>query len=173
MQVSAPESCRDPVQRERYCGGRRLCSAIRKRPREIERNHTRTDPRATRAPRPWVWRRPQWMSSRWWSLQSLAGKVCYLVQPFDTHVTGDREREGPKKLLLPSSLTVFLCHPREHLASPFVNVLTGWSLHESEIDLVTNPLSFIPQLHNPTICPLLLVVMWQHARLSKIIVQWS
>jgi hypothetical protein len=123
VQISASEGYRDSAQRKRNCGGNRLYSAIRKRPHEIEWNNTRTDSRTARPPRPRVRRRPQWLSSRWWPLQSLAGTVCNLVQPFDTHVTDVWEIEGPNELILPNSLTVFLPHPREHLTYPSVNVL--------------------------------------------------
>ena len=34
------------------------------------------------------------------------------------------EREGPNELMPPNSLAVFLCHPREQLTYPCVNVLT-------------------------------------------------
>jgi hypothetical protein len=42
-----------------------------------------------------------------------------------THITGGWEREGPNELMLPNNLIVFLCHPREQLTYPCVNVLTN------------------------------------------------
>ena len=148
--ISAPKSYRDPAQRERDCGRHRLSSALRKRPRIFERNHTKTDPRTARDPRPRVRRRPQRLSSRWWSLQSLAGTVCHLVQPFDTHVTDGWERGGPNELMLPNSLTVFLRHPREHLTYTCVNVLTNevYTILKSTLSQIHCPFSHsctIPQ----------------------------
>jgi hypothetical protein len=84
---------------------------------------------------------------------------------------GGTDSEVQMDLMLPNSIIVFCLSSLE-----IFDIHSYWlmSLSGSQICPVTVPLPlFFLQLHIPTICSLLLIVLWELERLTKIIFRWS